>query len=401
MLRIDVAKAKPGMKLALPVQNPQVPSRTLLKVSYELSTSVIKRLLEQGIRSIWVRYPSLDFLKEIIDAETVRNQSELVSQVSGTFESLQAQATAKLPYDTYTKSLQQLVDHLISHPNSIVFLGDISDATDDLMRHSSSVTYLTLLMGLKLDGYLVKERKHVAPARAKEVANLGLGAMLHDVGVTQLPAEVSARYKREADESDPGWQEHPAMGFRMVRSDVDPSAATVVLNHHQYFDGSGYSGQDFPTLTGRNIHVFARITAVADQFDLLRNPANLPAQPTAWVLNAMVTEPLRARFDPTVLRALLAVVPPYPPGSVVKLSDGQFAVCIDHNAHDPCRPKVQIIPDPATIAGGDLPLGPSIDLSEQPETLFVAEHDGKPVSEFNFTLPLDLASETARSLAWA
>ncbi|MEX1017908.1 MAG: HD domain-containing phosphohydrolase [Phycisphaeraceae bacterium] len=400
MLRIDVVKAKPGMKLALPVQNPQVPSRVLLKVGYELTDNVIKRLLDQGIRSLWVRYPSLDFLEQFIDAEAVKNQGAVVAQVAATFETLQKQATAKLPYDTYTHSLQQLVDHLASHPNSVVFLGDISDAADDLMRHSASVTYLTLLMGLKLESYLVKERKHVAPNRAKDVANLGLGAMLHDVGITQLPAEARERYEREADETDLAWQEHTAIGFRMVRSDVDPSAATVVLNHHQRYDGTGFAGADFPVLAERNIHVFARITAAANQFDRLRNPLNLPAQPTVWVLNAMVSEPLRARYDPQVLRAMLMVVPPYPPGSVVKLSDGQFAVCIDHNPHDPCRPKVQAIPDPTTLDGDDLPLGPSIDLSEQPETLFVAEHDGHDVSEFNFALPADLASQLARNLAW-
>lgn len=400
MLRIEVPKAKPGMALALPVQNPQVPSRTLLKVGYELTPQVIDRLKEQGVRSVWVRYPSLEFLDQYIDAQTVRNQAAVVSQVANTFAALQGQATAKVPYDTYTQSLQDVIDHLTSHPNSIVFLGDISDAANDLMRHSASVTYLTLLMGLKLDGYLIKERKHVAPARAKEVANLGLGAMLHDVGVTQLPVEVRERFEREADESDPAWQEHPATGFRLVRNDVDPSAATVVLNHHQYFDGSGYGGQDFPVLSGKNIHVFARITAAADQFDVLRNPPNLPSQPTVWALGAMLIEPLRSRFDPQVLRALLAVVPPYPPGSVVRLSDGQFAVCIDHHAHAPCRPTVQVIPDPATLAGDDLPLGPSISLTEQPDTLYVAEHDGQDVSEFNFELPTSLSSEMARSMAW-
>lgn len=401
MLRIDVARAKPGMKLALPVQNPQVPSRVLLKVGFELTDKVIQRLVDHRIRSLWVRYPSLDFLEQFIDVETVSNQAQVVSQVAHTFNTLQHQATAKLPYETYTKSLQQLVSHLVSHPNSAVFLGDISDAADDLMRHSASVTYLTLLMGLKLESYLVKERKHVDPVRAKDVANLGLGAMLHDVGMTQLPREVLERWETEADENDHAWREHTVIGYRMMRGNVDPSAATIVLNHHQRYDGSGFSGADLPALSGGSIHIFARITAVADQFDRLRNPLNLPAQPTVWALNAMTSEPLRARFDPHVLRALLVVVPPYPPGSIVRLSDGRFAVCIDHHGQAPCRPKVQVIPDPATLNHDDLPLGPTIDLREQPQTLFVAEHEGRDVSDFNFAPPADLADELQRSLAWS
>lgn len=388
MLRIDVGKVKPGMKLALPVQNPKVPSRTLLKMGYELSVSVVDRLREYGIKSVWVRYPSLDFLASYINTETQKVQSEVVTQIASTFESLQSEAAAKLPYDTYTQTLQSLVDHLGSNPQTAIFLGDLADAGDDqLMRHSSSVTYLSLLLGMKLEGYLVRERKRVNPARAKDVTSLGMGAMLHDVGVTLLDPQVRQRYEETGDESDPQWQQHPAKGFELVRSHVDPSAATVVLNHHQRYDGSGYVGGDFPVLSEKSVHVFARIAAVADQFDMLRYPAGMPEQPTVWALSAMASEPMQSRFDLQVLRALLAVVPPYPPGSLVKLSDERWGVCVDHHPMAPCRPTVQIIPDPATLDGDDLPAGPTVNLSETARQIHIAEHDGHDVSDMNFNPP--------------
>ncbi|HEX7009806.1 MAG TPA: hypothetical protein VF184_07485, partial [Phycisphaeraceae bacterium] len=173
MLRIDVSKAKSGMKLALPVQNPRVPARSLLKVGYELNDGIIQKLREHGVRSVWVRYPSLAFLERVIDLETIKNQQQIVAQVASTFEMLQTKSAAKLPYETYIESIQQLIDHLIGQPQSAVFLGDLAQAGAELMRHSSTVTYLSLLMGLKLEGYLVRERRHVNPARAKEVTNLG------------------------------------------------------------------------------------------------------------------------------------------------------------------------------------------------------------------------------------
>jgi HD-GYP domain-containing protein (c-di-GMP phosphodiesterase class II) len=261
------------------------------------------------------------------------------------------------------------------------------------------VTYLSLLMGLKLEGYLVRERRHVNPARAKEVTNLGLGAMLHDIGVTALEPEVRQSYEQTGDETDPAWREHTAIGYRMVRGRMDPSAATVVLNHHQRYDGSGYTGADFPVLAEHSIHVFARIVAVADQFDRFRNPVGLPDQPTVWVLGAMTSEPLREQFDPQVLQALLTVVPPYPPGSIVRLSDGRHAVCIDHNPTEPCRPVVQIIPDPKDLDVDDLPVGPIINLSEQPKRLCVVEHEGYDVREMNFDPPAPLAS-SVKQLVW-
>ena len=387
MLRIATAYAKPGMKLALPVQNPQSPGKTLLKVGYEMTPQIIDRLRSYGIRNVWVQYPSLAFLEEVIDAETARCQSELVANVTETFEALQKQSSAKLAYNTYTESLKQLIEQLASHPQSMLFLGDLADSTDDLMRHSSSVTYLAVLMGMKLETYLVRERKHVAPDRAKEVTNLGLGAMLHDVGMTDLDREVRRRFEQTQDESDQAWQQHPSLGFNMVRGHIDASAATVVLNHHQHYDGTGFAGKDYPALTDRQIHIFARITAVADQFDRMRSPPNLPGQATAWVLRAMVHEPLASRFDPQVLKALVTVVPPYPPGSMVRLSDGRWAVVVDHHADAPCRPSVQVMPEPEAMGEEDLALGETIDLREAASTLEVVEHENQDVRGVNFELP--------------
>lgn len=387
MLRIEVMRAKEGMRLALPVQNPRSPSRVLLKVGFELTQEIIDKLKEQNIRSVWVRYPSLAFLEQFVDAQAVKVQSEVVAQIASTFETLQNQSAAKLSYDVYTQALRQMVDYLASHPQAAVFLGDISEACDDLMRHSSSVTYLSLLIGMKLESYMVKERRHVPPARAKEVTKLGLGAMLHDIGITQLSPEVRRRYHTTGDDSDFDWQEHPALGFAMVRGKVDPTAATVVLNHHQRYDGSGYAGADYPVLSQHGIHVFARIAAVADQFDMLRYPHRGAPQPTVAVLHEMLSEPMRSTFDPQVLGALLAVAPPYPPGSIVRLSDGRYAVCIDHHPGDPCRPTVQIIPDPDNLDVDDLPPGETIDLSELPHRLSVAEHEHYNVSDLNFEPP--------------
>ena len=399
MLRIDMRKAKPGMVLALPLHNPRAPSRNLLRVGYELTDNIIDKLVETGIKSAWVRYPSLAFLEKFLDLETVKAQQQVVSSITETFESLQTQASAKLDYDNYTKSITQLVEHVIGHPQSAVFLGDLSDSPDDLMRHSSTVAYLSVLMGLKLEGYIVKQRKHVNPVRAKEVANLGLGAMLHDVGITQLPPEVLQRHRDTGNDNDQAWQEHPSLGFRMVRGNVEPSAATVVLNHHQRCDGSGYIGKDFPVLHDTSIHVFARIAGLAEQFDRMRNPAKLPVQPTVWVLNALLSNEMRYKFDPLVLQTLLDVVPPYPPGSIVRLSDGRYAVCIDHSAENPCRPQVQIIPDPKALEDGDLPPGPTVDLGTQSQRLYVAQAEGRDVSELNFACP-HLDTSISQAAGW-
>ncbi len=140
---------------------------------------------------------------------------------------------------------------------------------------------------------------------------------------------------------------------------------------------------------------------MADQFDRLRSPANLPPQPTVWVLQAMLNKPLMTKFDPEALKALLAVVPPYAPGSIVRLSDGRHAVVIDHHPHDPCWPTVQVIPDPDSLDTADeTPAGPAINLSEHREELMVVEHEGCQVRDLNFDPPA-IAHSLSREYAWA
>lgn len=387
MLRIETRNAKPGMTLALPVQLPQAPSRLLLRVGYKLTAETIYKLAQLQVRSLWVGYPSLSFLSDVVNQDTVRTQAAVAGQITKTFEAVQKESSAKLPYHLYTQSISDLVKQLISHPQSAVFLGDLSEAGGGLMRHSSSVTYLSLLMGLKLEGYLVRERKHIDPARAAEVVNLGLGAMLHDVGTTLLPEAVLEKYEATGDESDPAWREHTALGYRLVRGKVSATAASTVLHHHQHYDGTGFAGADFPVMRHKRIHIYPRIVTVADQFDRLRHPPERPDQPTVWALRSMLEAPLFQRYDPHVLDALLAVVPPYAPGSVVTLSDEQQAVVIDHHPLHPCRPIVQLIPDLASHEGDDLPLGPMLNLAEQSRRLYVAHCEGFDVSELNFERP--------------
>lgn len=380
------------MKLALPVYHPQAPHQLLLRIGYTIEDSIIARLTDLRLRSLWVRYPGLEFLGDFVSRDVLQAQAQVFSEITDTFATLQKQSTARLDYRTYTKSIGELLKTLIANPTAALFLGGMSDAANadqDLIRHSSAVTYLSLLMGLKLEGYIVRQRRHIEPEQAKEVVNLGLGAMLHDIGVTTLAPDVRQRHHDTGDESDPAWREHPSLGYEMVRGEVPPSAATIVLNHHQRFDGNGYGGKSVPQLSGSRIHIFARITGLAEEFDRMQRMGGR-VMPTVYVLGSLLQEDMFKRFDPQVLYALFCVVPPYPPGTIVTLSDGRIAVCVDHHPEDPCRPTVQILPYGVTVVdeNAEPPLmGPTIDLSNHSASLFIVKEGDADVSDLNFPRP--------------
>jgi HD-GYP domain-containing protein (c-di-GMP phosphodiesterase class II) len=229
------------------------------------------------------------------------------------------------------------------------------DAFDNyLMSHAANVCYLSLLLGLKLERYLIAERTWKTAREAKDLQLLGLGAMLHDVGKMKVPGDILNKPGRLTSEEMEIMRQHPVFGYDMLRGQVPSAATQVVLNHHQRYDGTGYparrdvrTGDELPPLAGKQIPVFARITTMADIYDAATAKrcyceAKLPVQ-VLFELRTLC----RGAFDPVIEQAFYEIIPPFPIGQIVTLSDGVEAVVVDFNRRRPFRPKVQGIRAPS------------------------------------------------------
>ncbi len=373
------------MALALPVYHPDNQRQVMLRAGYELEADLIERMLEMGIGSVWVDYPSMKSVEQFISKENLQAQSELIDNVSDAMEAMQQKSTAKLDYSTYTDTVNQLADALFNNPDSAIFLGDLSASDSGMLRHATNVAYLSALLGLKLGVYIARSRKHGHPDRTADVVTLGLGAMLHDIGITQVDETVREHYHATGDDTDPAWRDHTLHGYQMVRGNISPTAAIIALQHHLRLDGNGYLDGSATHFDPHKMHVFPRIVAVADTFDHLRHPTDSAERPTVQALSEMVSPELLPGFDAHAVRALIAVTPPYSPGTIVGLSDGREAAVVDHHPLEPCRPLVQPL-HPDDDPNGE-PSQPTIDLRKCDDDLYVAEADEQSVSEFNFELP--------------
>ncbi len=88
----------------------------------------------------------------------------------------------------------------------------------------------------------------------------------------------------------------------------------------------------------------------------------------------------RGFFDPIVEQAFYQVIPPFPIGQVVTLSNGVEAVVVDFNPRHPFRPKVQGLKDPFGQRYRD-PALEEIDLALHPDQQ-IAFVDGVDVRPF-------------------
>lgn len=338
------------MVLARPIPVPSQPYRFLLQRDHEIPMDLVPRLKQLGVLEVWVRYRNLEFLEDIIDEGVGDQQREVYTHVRRNFEAIMHSPAAQLDVSRFTSSISGLFSCLKESSCGNILLQKLDAFDNYLMSHSTNVCYLALLLGMQLERYLIDERWRRSARDAKDLKELGLGCILHDVGKMIISPEILNKPSRLTEEEMRLMQQHPVYGFEMVKGRVPAPAAQVVLNHHQRYGGGGYpqrvdseTGEMQPSMQGKQIPIFCRIATMCDVFDAATthrcySRAKLHVQ----ALHEMRTF-CSDFFDPVVADAFYSIIPPFPLGQVVMLNTGVEAVVVDFNPRQPVRPKVQCI----------------------------------------------------------
>lgn len=186
-------------------------------------------------------------------------------------------------------------------------------------EHPVNVTVLCLLLGRALG------------MNAAELYELGLAALLHDIGKDPKPG--ASPLPRAQYESHVGDSVALAMGMG-VSSDV----LTAMAQHHEFADGSG-----FPLhLIGEDLSAAGKVLCLVNAYDRLCNPEFAQEGQTPHEALSVLYAQYRERFDPTILKAFIRMMGVYPPGSVVQLADGRFAMVVSVNSSRPLKPQVLV-----------------------------------------------------------
>jgi putative nucleotidyltransferase with HDIG domain len=193
--------------------------------------------------------------------------------------------------------------------------------------HALNVSILSLLLGRKLG------------LSEAEMLDLGVGAMLHDIGKLDLADRVKHCEDHFIAAELKEYEEHVAHGVVHARKmGLATGALLVVAQHHEHSDGSG-----FPLRLGADKLILpARIVALVNRYDNLCNP-NLAARAlTPHEALALLFAGSAPKFDATVMATFIKMMGVYPPGSTVQLSDERFALVVNVNATRPLRPSVLV-----------------------------------------------------------
>lgn len=132
-------------------------------------------------------------------------------------------------------------------------------------------------------------------------------ATMHDIGKVGIPDDILNKPGKLSDEEFEIMKTHAETGYSFFKNSsrrLLQAAAIVAHEHHERWDGLGYPRG----ICGENIHIFGRITAIADVFDALGTKR---VYKRGWEVNEILEyfrEQSAKQFDPRLVELLLANV---------------------------------------------------------------------------------------------
>ena len=100
----------------------------------------------------------------------------------------------------------------------------------------------------------------------QDINRIHAAGLLHDIGKIIIPSYILSKKEKLTEGEYETMKTHPEIGFRILSSTADMrDIATIVLNHHEHYDGSGYP----QGVARQDIPLMSRILAVADAYDAM------------------------------------------------------------------------------------------------------------------------------------
>lgn len=127
---------------------------------------------------------------------------------------------------------------------------------------------------------------------------------MHDIGKVSIPDDVLKKPGKLTDEEFEIIKTHSNTGFDLLKNSnrqILKSAAIIAHQHHEKWNGTGYP----QGLKGEEIHIYGRITAIADVFDALVSDR---CYKKAWELDRVINlfkEERGVQFDPRLVEIFL------------------------------------------------------------------------------------------------
>jgi putative nucleotidyltransferase with HDIG domain len=242
--------------------------------------------------------------------------------------------------------IQQMLASLMSDKDVAIHVMNDKIAGEDTYYHSLNVSVLSMVLAKEL----------LLPP--EDIETLGIGCLFHDIGKMDIPDRILHKTIPLNRAEQNLLEMHCQYGESVATKIKLPVAATqIIMQHHEYADGSGYPKQ----LSLAQISPLARIATIINTYDNYCNRPNPAESLTPYEALSHMFSHQGKLFDPEPLTVFIRCMGVYPPGTLVKLSDGTFGMVISVTPGKTLSPSV-LIYDPSVPKTEAIIL----DLSEEP-----------------------------------
>ncbi|MDA3851703.1 MAG: HD domain-containing protein [Spirochaetaceae bacterium] len=193
-----------------------------------------------------------------------------------------------------------------------------------------------------------------------KVIELGISALLHEVGMLQIPPALYNKKGNLTPEEKKTITAHPILGFRLLKEmkDIRPLSQDIlmgVLQHHERENGTGYPQH----LTGDKISSYGKIISIACSYDA--QISNRPHREGKDGHSSMTTllKEMQSLYDTGYVTALMASLTLFPLGSYVVLGDGTIATVVRASEQNVRLPYVKLLLDEKKNPVSDCPVVPT------------------------------------------
>lgn len=261
--------------------------------------------------------------EEIKEARKIRAIAE--EQISTLLS--QARGGKALDIQQANIVVRNITESLSRSPDAMVLLGSIKSHEREAEAHAMNTCILSITLGRFM---------RFSP---KMVDELGLAALLHDVGEVKIPAEL-IRHGAKTPEEAELVKRHPEFGAEILlgAKDLPNSVVDVAYAHHEQVDGKGYPRR----LTSEGISTFARIVAIVDTYDRLTQGRGEQSISATEALRYLYLYRDKI-FDGRITEVFIKCLGIYPVGSLVELETGEVGIVISVQPGELLHPRLLLV----------------------------------------------------------
>lgn len=141
-----------------------------------------------------------------------------------------------------------------------------------------------------------------------DTRDLGLGGMLHDIGKSQIPAELINKNGSLTEEEFELIKKHPVYGEEILKEMdcYEDKIVDMVRGHHEKYEGNGYPSG----MKGNDVSQFVRICKVMDVYDALTTRRSYKKAMASVEALVLMKREMSGHFDPELINNFIQLMGP-------------------------------------------------------------------------------------------